>query len=147
MPNPCSNNGLCTQTTTGYICSCTYPFTGTNCQQSMCIFHMFLLIYLYYSISNKYNDNSNDYSCYTCTMWWWLRMYCNTMSNDCCNKSMFTKSMVCFLIDWSGKDFLYISFVYSQNQGGCAVQNNAAICWCANAYQGYYCQFRMLKIG
>jgi len=33
-PNPCANNGLCTQTTTGYICSCSYPYTGPNCQQS-----------------------------------------------------------------------------------------------------------------
>ncbi|CAF5074067.1 unnamed protein product, partial [Rotaria socialis] len=33
MPNPCANNGLCTQTTTGYICSCSFPYTGTNCQQ------------------------------------------------------------------------------------------------------------------
>jgi hypothetical protein len=35
MPNPCANNGLCTQTPTGYICSCSYPYTGTNCQQSI----------------------------------------------------------------------------------------------------------------
>jgi hypothetical protein len=44
MPNPCANNGLCTQTTTGYICSCLYPYTGTNCQQSMLLLHMFLFI-------------------------------------------------------------------------------------------------------
>ena len=29
-----------------------------------------------------------------------------------------------------------------QNMGGCAVQNNGAKCWCANGYQGYYCQYR-----
>jgi hypothetical protein len=32
LPNPCANNGLCTQTITGYICSCLYPYTGSNCQ-------------------------------------------------------------------------------------------------------------------
>ena len=31
MPNPCANNGLCTQTTTGYICACLEPYTGPNC--------------------------------------------------------------------------------------------------------------------
>lgn len=35
MPNPCANNGFCEQTPTGYICRCTYPFTGTNCRESM----------------------------------------------------------------------------------------------------------------
>lgn len=25
--------------------------------------------------------------------------------------------------------------------GGCAVQNNAARCWCPDSYQGYYCQY------
>jgi hypothetical protein len=29
-----------------------------------------------------------------------------------------------------------------QNMGGCAVQNNAARCWCPDSYQGYYCQYR-----
>lgn len=26
--------------------------------------------------------------------------------------------------------------------GGCAVQNQAAFCYCPNAYYGYYCQHR-----
>ncbi len=29
--------------------------------------------------------------------------------------------------------------------GGCAVQNNAARCWCPDSYQGYYCQYSMLN--
>ncbi len=38
-------------------------------------------------------------------------------------------------------------FIYSQNNGGCAVQNNAAKCWCPDSHQGYYCQYSMLRIG
>ncbi len=39
-PNPCSNNGFCLQTVAGYICSCSYPYTGTNCQLST-LMHFF----------------------------------------------------------------------------------------------------------
>jgi len=43
-------------------------------------------------------------------------------------------------------EFEILFFVYSQNSGGCAVQNNAATrCWCPDNYQGYYCQYSMLK--
>ncbi len=32
-PNPCQNNGFCTQTgTSNYICSCLSGFQGSNCQ-------------------------------------------------------------------------------------------------------------------
>ena len=32
--------------------------------------------------------------------------------------------------------------LFSQNMGGCAVQNTAALCYCPNLYYGYYCQNR-----
>ena len=43
------------------------------------------------------------------------------------------------------KDLFFL--IYSQNNGGCAVQNNQARCWCSDSYQGYYCQYSMLRIG
>lgn len=49
------------------------------------------------------------------------------------------------LIEFEEIFYACFSLTYSQNMGGCAVQNNAAKCWCAGGYQGYYCQFRMLK--
>ncbi|CAF2519254.1 unnamed protein product [Rotaria sp. Silwood2] len=32
IPNPCYNGGSCVVTTTGYICQCSFPFTGSNCE-------------------------------------------------------------------------------------------------------------------
>lgn len=32
IPNPCQNGGSCVSTTTGYICQCSYPATGPNCE-------------------------------------------------------------------------------------------------------------------
>jgi hypothetical protein len=99
IPNPCNNNGFCLQTSTGYICSCSYPFTGTNCQQSISK-HFFFILCLLFSFSSDHNNyyDYNYYYCYcdTSAMWSGLCMCDNTMSVACCDKSMYTKSMVRF---------------------------------------------------
>jgi hypothetical protein len=59
---------------------------------------------------------------------------------------MCTKSMVCFSFWLNWKKICYVFFFYSQNQGGCAVQSNAARCWCPDSYQGYYCQYSMFQL-
>lgn len=97
------------------------------------------------SFSDHYYDNNHNHNhdhgcCYTSTMWFELSMCCHTMSNRHCLQSLCTQSLVrssfqCFF--WCSSSF------FSQNMGGCAVQNNIARCYCSTYYTGYYCQFRM----
>lgn len=41
LPNPCQNNGTCTDLVNNYKCYCVTGFDGTNCEKSKKI-HMFL---------------------------------------------------------------------------------------------------------
>ena len=95
-------------------------------------------------ISDHYYHDHNNCR-YTCTMsYLWMRCY--SMSNDSSNKSMLPKSLVRSSLHQFIEYHYYRFLVYSQNMGGCAVQNNAARCYCPDAYQGYYCQYRMSAI-
>ncbi|CAF2086668.1 unnamed protein product [Rotaria magnacalcarata] len=35
QPSPCYNGGSCIATTNAYICQCTYPYTGSNCETAI----------------------------------------------------------------------------------------------------------------
>lgn len=103
------------------------------------ILSILVLFVIFSDYDHHHNDDYHSY-CHTSTLWFRLCMYCNTMSDHCSIQSMCTKSMASFLIgyfSWGS------SFRYSQNMGGCAIQNNMAQCFCSNYYTGYYCQFRM----
>ncbi len=40
-PNPCQNDGFCTDLWSEYQCTCHRPFLGQSCQYSKCLFHGF----------------------------------------------------------------------------------------------------------
>ncbi|CAF3378373.1 unnamed protein product [Rotaria socialis] len=95
IPNPCYNGGSCVATTTGYLCQCSFPFTGSNCEalittpmpRPVC-------------------------ACVICP----CPTPVVTVVNPCLPNPC-------------------------QNNGGCAVQQNLARCYCPTSFTGYYCQF------
>ncbi|CAF1227611.1 unnamed protein product [Rotaria sordida] len=95
IPNPCYNGGSCVATTTGYLCQCSFPFTGSNCEtlittpvpRPVC-------------------------ACVVCP----CPTPVVTMVNPCLPNPC-------------------------QNNGGCAVVQNIARCYCPGSFRGYYCQF------
>ena len=41
-PNPCTNDGTCTQGTPGtFSCQCATGFAGTTCDRKYCLFHLY----------------------------------------------------------------------------------------------------------
>jgi Notch-like protein len=95
LPNPCYNGGSCVATSTGYICQCSFPFTGSNCEtlittpapRPVC-------------------------ACVICP----CPAPVVTIVNPCLPNPC-------------------------QNNGGCAVLQNIARCYCPTSFTGYYCQF------
>ena len=41
-PNPCQNDGACTDAVNNYTCACVVPYTGTDCET--CAYHFELLV-------------------------------------------------------------------------------------------------------
>ncbi|CAF1627731.1 unnamed protein product [Rotaria magnacalcarata] len=95
LPNPCYNGGSCVATTTGYLCQCSFPFTGSNCEGLITT-----------------PMPRPTCACVICP----CPTPVVTVVNPCLPNPC-------------------------QNNGGCAVQQNLARCYCPTSFTGYYCQF------
>ena len=91
------NGGSCVATTTGYICQCSYPYTGSNCE---------ILI--------TTPAPRPVCACVICPCP--VPAPVVTTVNPCLPNPC-------------------------QNNGGCAVVQNVARCYCSAGFTGYYCQF------
>jgi hypothetical protein len=88
------NGGSCVATTTGYLCQCSYPFTGSNCEAAVT------------------PAPRPVCACIICP--------CPTPVVNVINPCLPNPC---------------------QNNGGCAVFQQVARCYCPTSYTGYYCQF------
>ncbi|CAF0870390.1 unnamed protein product [Adineta ricciae] len=95
IPNPCYNGGSCVATTTGYLCQCSWPYTGSNCET------------LITTPAPRPVCACIICPCPTPVL---------TVVNPCLPNPC-------------------------QNNGGCAVVQSVARCYCPTTFTGYYCQF------
>ena len=57
LPNPCMNEGTCSDRIDGYSCSCVAGYTGQNCEISMHNLNTFILRPVLWAISFvRHND-------------------------------------------------------------------------------------------
>ncbi|CAF3682265.1 unnamed protein product [Adineta steineri] len=138
--SPCQNGAQCIPTGTTYICQCPTGFSGPRCENRN------------YCMPNPCSNNglctqtSAGYIC-SCSYPYTGTNCQQIISTTAATVAIATRapcpSCVCIMTPCP---LVIVTNPCSpnpcQNMGGCAVQNNAAQCYCSNYYSGYYCQYR-----
>ncbi|UJR26457.1 hypothetical protein I4U23_007787 [Adineta vaga] len=136
--SPCQNGGQCIPTGNSYLCQCQNGYYGARCESRN------------YCMPNPCSNNgvcTQTTTGYICSC-----SYPYTGTN--CQQIISTTSATTIATRAPCGGSCCIVFPCPmivvtnpcapnpcQNMGGCAVQNNAARCWCPDSHQGYYCQY------
>lgn len=108
------NGGTCVSTTNAYICQCTYPFSGSNCELTVAT-----------------RAPQPVCACILCP----CPTPVTTVTNPCSLQIHFDqRSMQNFSFNLGLPN-------PCQNNGGCSVVQNTPQCHCQPTFTGYYCQY------
>ncbi len=126
MNNPCQNNGLCLQTSTGYQCQCSNYYTGSLCEISL---------------------NPCDYSpCQNggqCQLTGNMSFYCTCPTGLVIGKERFIISFWILFLGYTGQfctsQINYCNTQPCANNGICISTATSFYCVCSTIYTGPTC--------
>lgn len=140
----CQNNARCVPTGSSFLCECPPGYYGTRCElRNFCIPNPC-------DNGGQCQQTTTGYICrcsypYTGTN---CREIMTTTTTTTTTTAVATRApcgtnCAC-VVNPCPTVVIYNPCVPNpcQNMGGCAVQSNAALCYCPNLYYGYYCQMR-----
>ncbi|CAF4064985.1 unnamed protein product [Adineta steineri] len=137
----CQNGGQCIPTGNSYLCQCPTGYYGTRCESRN------------YCMPNPCANNglctqtTTGYICsclhpYTGTNCQQIITTTTTATTTLATRAPCDGGCCCIVIPCPTIVITNPCLPNPcQNNGGCAVQNNAARCWCPDSTQGYYCQY------